>query len=227
MIYLGPDIPLLRLEEALAAIRPQLVVLLAQILPTAAALADAAEIVARQGIPMAYGGRIFQRPGLGDTIPGAFLGTTWEEAIRRAEALVALGHPIPPRMPLPEAFRRALQAYRAVRPQLELQVWQACPTVQAFLESIDLGPMTPPRLLEAALRLGRPEAVAEEWEWAAGLLRHHGWSVAPLAELARAYAGALRRLLSGEPPVIQLAETLEACAASLEGSGCGSDTPFA
>ncbi|WP_448591958.1 MerR family transcriptional regulator [Thermoflexus hugenholtzii] len=225
VIDLGPDIPLLRLEEALTAIRPHLVVLLAQMLPTAATLADAAEVVARQGIPLGYGGRIFQRPGLGDAIPGAFLGTTWEEAVSRAEALVALGRPIPPLAPLPEAFGRALQAYRAARPQLELEIWQACGTAQALLESLDLGPMTPLRIMEAALRLGRPEAVAEEWRWAAGLLRHHGRSVAPLAELARAYAGALRRLLSGEPPVIQLAEVLEACATSLEGSECGSDTP--
>ncbi|MBO9361192.1 MAG: MerR family transcriptional regulator [Thermoflexus sp.] len=225
VVYLGPDIPLWRLEEALAAIRPHLVVLLAQMLPTAATLADAAEVVARQRIPLAYGGRIFQRPRLGDAISGVFLGTTWEEAIIRAEALVALKCPIPPPAPLPEAFRRALQAYRAIRPQLELEIWQACGTVQALVESLNLGPMAPPRILEAALRLGRPEMVAEEWQWAAGLLCHHGWSAAPLAELARAYARALRRLLSGEPAVLQLADTLEACAASLEGSGCGSDTP--
>jgi DNA-binding transcriptional MerR regulator len=225
VIYLGPDLPLLRLEEALIAIRPHLVIMLAQMLPTAATLADAAEIVAQKGIPLGYGGRIFQRPGLGDAIPGAFLGTTWEEAVSRAEALVALGRPIPPLAPLPEAFRRALQAYRAARPQLELEIWQACGTIQALLESLDLGPMTPLRIMEAALRLGRPEAVAEEWRWAAGLLRHHGGSVSPLAELTRAYAGALRRLLSREPAVIQLAEVLEACLTSLEGSECGSDTP--
>lgn len=216
VIYLGADIPSLRLEEALTAIRPHLVILLAQMLPTAATLADAAEVVARQGIPLAYGGRIFRRPGIGEAIPGAFLGEDWAGAVSRAEALIAHGRPIPPPAPLPEAFRRALQAYRAIRPQLELEVWQACGSVGTWMQTLDLGPMAPHRILEAALRLGRPEAVAEEWKWAAGLLRHHGWPLAPLVEVAQVYAHALRRLLPGEPPIMQVAAVLETVAASLE-----------
>jgi methanogenic corrinoid protein MtbC1 len=64
VVYLGADVPVERFEATVAAVRPDLVVLAAQRLPSAATLFEAAQVL--QGrVPVGYGGRVFNSLRIG------------------------------------------------------------------------------------------------------------------------------------------------------------------
>jgi hypothetical protein len=89
VVNLGADVPIDRLEETSAAIRADLIILGAQQLATAATLQTTALTLQSQGIPLAYGGLIFNRvPRLRERIPGYFLGESLEDTLHLIERLV-------------------------------------------------------------------------------------------------------------------------------------------
>ncbi|MEM8534155.1 MAG: cobalamin-dependent protein [Chloroflexota bacterium] len=82
VIYLGPQMPLPDLIEAVRVLRPDLVCLSASMPETAAQLAEVAQ--ALQGsfphLPVGYGGWVFNSiPELRETMPGIFLGQNARE----------------------------------------------------------------------------------------------------------------------------------------------------
>jgi MerR family transcriptional regulator, light-induced transcriptional regulator len=89
VVYLGPNVPLYRLEEALRAIKPTLVVSLAQGLTQAKNLREMAVMLADHKIKVAYGGRVFiEIPELTEKIPGTFIGNEIEEIVLSIDRLV-------------------------------------------------------------------------------------------------------------------------------------------
>jgi MerR family transcriptional regulator, light-induced transcriptional regulator len=89
VVYLGPNVPLYRLEEALRAIKPTLVVSLAQGLTQAKNLREMAVMLADHKIKVAYGGRVFiEIPELTEKIPGSFIGNEIEEIVLSIDRLV-------------------------------------------------------------------------------------------------------------------------------------------
>jgi MerR family transcriptional regulator, light-induced transcriptional regulator len=88
VVYLGPNVPLHRLEEAIRTIKPLLVVSLAQGLPAAHTLQEMAVMLARLKIRVAYGGRVFlDTPNLTYKIPAHFVGNDIEEIVISIEKL--------------------------------------------------------------------------------------------------------------------------------------------
>lgn len=89
VVYLGPNVPLYRLEEALRAIRPSLVISLAQGLQSANSLRDMAVLLAKHKTRVAYGGKVFiDIPELIEKIPGSFIGNEIEEIVLSIDKLV-------------------------------------------------------------------------------------------------------------------------------------------
>ena len=219
VVDLGADVPLLRMQEAIKAIRPRLVILTAQMLTTAASLADMADLLREMDVPVAYGGRVFQqRPSLGAYIPGVYIGELGEELPDRVEAILR-GDRSPEFTPLPEVYREALARYRAVRPALEasLRMQLRAEVQEAELE---IGLLELGKVIEAALRLGDPEAVRMEIEWIIGLVRHHHRCVAELSRYLKAYALGLRRHLAGDPVGMDLVRWLKASIPSTAEDRC-------
>ncbi len=90
VVYLGPDVPIAQLDEALRAIRPGLVLSVAQTLTGAASLRQLADFVNAQDIMLAYGGGVFDHiPGLTEQIPGHYLGSELGAVPQRVERLLA------------------------------------------------------------------------------------------------------------------------------------------
>jgi MerR family transcriptional regulator, light-induced transcriptional regulator len=88
-IYLGANVPLDRMEAMLRAIKPQLVILAAQIEDTAAHLQEMAASLQQAGVRVGYGGRIFNLvPELRRGVAGHFLGETVDQALPAIEALL-------------------------------------------------------------------------------------------------------------------------------------------
>jgi MerR family transcriptional regulator, light-induced transcriptional regulator len=89
VVYLGPNVPLYRLEEALHTIKPALVISLAQGLPQAKNLQEMAVKLAEHKIKLTYGGRVFiEIPGLIKKIPGSFIGNEIEEIVLSVDKLI-------------------------------------------------------------------------------------------------------------------------------------------
>ena len=89
VVYLGADNPVEQMDTTLEAIHPDLVVLSAQQLVTAASLSTAALAIYERHIPLAYGGLIFNRvPELRQRIAATFLGESVEAAVDKIEQLI-------------------------------------------------------------------------------------------------------------------------------------------
>ena len=115
-LVLGANVPLERIDLTIAGARPNLVVLTAQRLHTAARLLEAARLAAETGFTVAFGGRAFSLdPSLRTKVPGFFLGETLPQGVSVAERLAESMPPSPPGEAIPERFAVALHHFREQR----------------------------------------------------------------------------------------------------------------
>ena len=94
VIYLGPQVPILDLQEAVQSLRPDLVCISASMPETARQVADVARALQRTtpNVPIGYGGRVFNNdPALRDAIPGIYLGQDGRELVEAVAALLGRG----------------------------------------------------------------------------------------------------------------------------------------
>jgi methanogenic corrinoid protein MtbC1 len=85
--FLGGNVPLAQFETALDATQPDLVIMSAQELSTAASLLDFGRLLAQRDITFAFGGHIFnQRPGLAERVPGHWLSEKWSKRLKLLSA---------------------------------------------------------------------------------------------------------------------------------------------
>jgi methanogenic corrinoid protein MtbC1 len=93
VIYLGPQVPLLDLQEAVQTVKPDLVCLAASMPETALQVAEVARAIQNTtpNVLVGYGGRIFNMDkSLRDAIPGTYLGQDGRELVATVSML--LGH---------------------------------------------------------------------------------------------------------------------------------------
>ena len=192
VLYLGANVPATRLEAALAATRPNLVIAPAQQLYTAATLLDMARLVAWEKLAFAFGGLAFNTaPGLRDRIPGHFIGEKLEDVPPMVGRIMASPQPAADVVPTPPAYRVALGHYREKRPAIEAAVWDAIPAADRHLDHLALAGTHLARDIEAALALGDLEFMGADVEWLERLLLNRG--IPP--EAPRHFLSAYRRAL--------------------------------
>ncbi|GAP15701.1 predicted cobalamin binding protein [Longilinea arvoryzae] len=192
VISLGANIPLDQMQQTAASIRPDLVVLAAQQLTTAAALRSASVLFQQAKIPMAYGGLIFKRiPGLREKIPGFYLGDTLENCVERVEELLADPVHYPESTFVSETDLEIAARFRAKWPQIEMRLMaglqekslasEYMATVNAFFAEG----------LAAALELGDPAWMENDLAWVGQLLTGRQISIRRLKPYLDAYREAI------------------------------------
>lgn len=171
VVYLGANIPIEQLEETAAAIRPDLIVLAAQQLSTAATLHAVALTLQKEGIPLAYGGLIFNRiPRLRQRISGHFLGETLDEAIYMIEKLAVAAVPVlHPTRDL-AACQQLARQYEEKRPLIEIRLFDMLQKIGLHPEIIGEANNFFGNGLSAALELGDPAFLEADLKWVSGLL---------------------------------------------------------
>jgi len=128
VLYLGANVPIEKMGTTVTEIGPQLVILAAQQLHTAANLLKMAQFLQRENTPSAFGGRIFNRlPTLRARIPGHFLGPSLEGAPQVMEQLMAAPRPLPPFKLASESHKQALAHYRERRSLIEADLLKQKP----------------------------------------------------------------------------------------------------
>jgi hypothetical protein len=171
-----------------AVIQPQLVIMAAQLLHTAAALKEAAQALQQAGVPLAYGGLIFNLlPALCERIAGHFLGEQLETVPQRVDSLVAAPRPVPMPQEVPEEYLRALHHFQERQGFVEARVVQAFNSEAYTRNHLAMANRELGLNIGAALALGDMDFLGTDIEWVAGLLRNYRFPVEVLNSYLRTY----------------------------------------
>lgn len=215
VVYLGANVPVSRLQATVTTINPDLVILAAQRLNTAANLFDMGRVLQAAQIPLAFGGQIFSRlPTLRPRIPGHFLGERLEEALQLVEqwlgSMEALP-PVPTPTPIDREYRQALANYRDRQGLIETEVWQALkqtelPPICVTGTNSDLA-----RSIVAALTLGDLDFLSPDIAWGKELIRQYDLPTDIPQRYLQAYHQAAQKHLDerGQPILTWLGQWVE------------------
>ena len=188
VVHLGANVPIEQLETTVAVIQPQLVIMSAQLLHTAAALKGAAEALQQARVPLAYGGFVFNLlPTLRERISGHFLGEHLEAVPQTVESLMAAPRPIPATQEVPEEYLRALHHFQERQGFVESRVIQVLNGAAYAHNHLAVANRELGLNIGAALALGDMEFLGTDIEWVTGLLRSHSLPVRALYSYLRAY----------------------------------------
>lgn len=208
VLYLGANVPLARLQATIATVKPELVILSAQHLVTAATLLAAAKVLLNAQVPLAYGGLIFNRlPALQSRIPGHFLGERLDKAAALVEQWLTSAGPWPAvtvSEPGGEVFQRALAHFRERQGMIDAHLWQSMRGANMPTSYLAEANRHLARYILAALSLGDLDFLQVDLAWVDGLLSYHNLSRELLPQYLRRYSQAARSSLGEEgQPVVE------------------------
>jgi len=196
VVYLGANVPAERLETTISAAKPQLVILSAQQLHSAASLLSMADVVGREGITLAYGGLIFNLiPEVRERIPGHFLGERLDQAPPVVERLMTARPEISGAEPASEAHNQAREHFRERRASIEAELVQSAaqlgmPHWHLALANHELG-----HNIQAALLLGNMDYLGTDLDWVKGLIGNRELPALMLTRYLKAYRQAAEKHL--------------------------------
>ena len=203
IVYLGADIPIEHMDVAVAAIHPDLVVLVAQQLVTAASLASMALALRERGIPLAYGGLIFNSlPELRKRIAATFLGERLEEAVNKIEQLILAPPFFPTALEQDKSYWALARLFRQARPLIEHALFEKLQKDGLQIEAIQEVNSFFGSKLAAALDLGDLALMESELDWVKGLLTSHQITVDELLPYLTDYGHCIRAELGQEGALI-------------------------
>ena len=199
VLYLGANVPVSQLSETVKNSRVNLVVLIAQLLTSAATLQQTTIALSWQNIPVAFGGRIFSvRPELADYIPGLFLGRDLIAALDEIEVILSSrARQRQVKAALPD-HAEALQTFLLKRPQIEMDVKESLEKFPILPEDVQTGVHFLGQNITAALQLGDMSHVSAEVDWLKGLLQTHGSTDGQLIGFMQTYAQAVDQNMNGK-----------------------------
>jgi DNA-binding transcriptional MerR regulator len=212
VVYLGANVPLERLEVTVVATRPDLVILAAQRLHTAATLRDMAYLLQEHAVPTAFGGLIFsQQPGLRARIPGHFLGERLDLAPQEVEWLMTGRRTLPIVEPVAEEYQQALAHFQDRLALIEAELFRALQDRQLLARHLTLANRELAVGVEDALALGDMEYLGTDLAWVEGLLHNREVGADDLRTFLEVYRGAAAKYLDkrGEPILAWLRKVTE------------------
>jgi len=203
VIYLGANVPLRSLEATIASVRPNLVILTAQQLHTAAGLLEMAELLLQERVPVAFGGLVFTEVrDLHLSLPGYYLGNKLEGAIAEIEQVMTVLKPLPARRQISYEYREALEHYRMRQALIDADIWQ-CMSNRMPNRLLAKANLSFGRSILAALTLGNMNYLDADLEWVEGMLvNHHQMPADALDEYLNAYYEACLRNLDSPGTVV-------------------------
>lgn len=207
VIYLGANVPTTRLETTIRRARPDLIVMTAQQLHTAATLLETARVLRDLEAPMAFGGRVFSAMSdLQQRIPGHFLGEGLQGVTEVVSDILRRQPPVPTVEPIPPHYQKAVDAYRARQAAVESRVWtilRAENNMDITYEHTANANLHLSRDILAALRLGDISLLGKEISWTEKLLLNYSMPRQMLHDYLEAYGQAVSEVLGedGRPIV--------------------------
>jgi DNA-binding transcriptional MerR regulator len=212
VLYLGADVPLILLEQALLSTQPSMGLMAAQRLTTAATLLDTAALLGSYGLQVVYGGLIFNdNPELRSIIPGHFIGEQTAGAADTVMHLLRTSPALPPVEEPADEYVELARRFESMQVRIEAMVAESMPqrtraAVRSWSENLELGSS-----ILASLRLGSLEALSGHMEWAASLGRHHGVGRESMTMYLSSYRQAMLQKVGGDqtPLAQEIARRIE------------------
>ncbi len=173
VVYLGANVPIRSIETTINAVHPNLVILTAQQLHTAAGLLEMAEVLYSERVPVAFGGLVFtETPNLHLVIPGYYLGDKLERAVSVVEQMMSSLRPTAAQRLVSYDYKEAVEHFRARQSLIETDIWQAM-ELQIQKRHLATANLSFGRNIIAALTLGDMNYLDPDIDWIEGLLVNH------------------------------------------------------
>jgi len=209
-IYLGANVPREYLESTIASTNPDLIVMTAQQLHTAASLYQVAEFLRQERIPLAFGGRIFSlTPALRSRIPGHFLGENLDTAVPAIANVLSSRPQTPDPKPIDPDYKLARDHFRKRQAAIEASVWQVLQQEDFSYEHLTNANLHLARDISAALTLGSVSFLGSEVAWTETLLLNYEMPPELLQRYLVVYYDAARQILQDEgAPIVAWLECI-------------------
>ncbi len=209
-VFLGENLSLPEMEVTLQKIQPDLVVLVSQQLRSAGNLLDMCELIARQDVPVAFGGRIFN---LSEAVrrrpPGEFLGSELMQAGSRAESLLTAPGLLSMPAPKSNTYEGSIASYRANLYLISARVLNGERGIPPDWARLGRPTFSITNSMMSALRLGDLELISLEAGWIHSFLEARGYPFVMLEEYLNLGISAVRAVLGSEgDPIVEMLETL-------------------
>jgi DNA-binding transcriptional MerR regulator len=203
VLFLGANVPIQRIENAIESTKPDLIIMTAQQLHSAATLLSMANKLQNLAIPLAFGGRIFNLiPQIRDRIPGFFLG----ESLEQAPSVVAqiLSHPSPPKevQEPSQRYKNVLNTFQTQLASIQLGIWQELNISGIPYAHLTIANLNLAQNITAALTLGDISFLGTDIEWVTQLLRNLDIPQESLDRYISAYSKAIASQLGEEGRLI-------------------------
>mgnify|MGYP000903559074 CR=1 FL=1 len=203
IVYLGANVPLDQMKDTIESIHPNLIVLSAQRLSSAASAKSTFESLADLNIPLAYGGLIFNRiPELRDRIPALFLGENLDQAILMVENLVTKQQVFSAFETQPEPLKDIAVRFAELRPLIEMAVHKETQKYSNHLEFLGVADDNFFSGMISALELGNPAFMESDLIWLDQFLIARQISQQQINQYLLAYCHAIKNILGEDGPVI-------------------------
>jgi hypothetical protein len=182
---------------------PGLIILAAQTIRTAANLLEVCNVLQPAGIPLAYGGLIFNRvPALRESIPAHFLGEDLHAAAEKAKSLLLHGKTEAVKASKTNPYHALAVRFIDKRAAIEFSVHEQLAAMGHPTEHItDANHFFSSSLL-AALKLGDPAYLETDLDWVSQLLDGRNMDGTLLEEYLKIYGSRLVEHLGGEAAAV-------------------------
>jgi DNA-binding transcriptional MerR regulator len=192
-IFLGANVPNTYMEETVEETNPNLVVMIAQGLITAATMLRTTRLLESKGISRAYGGGIFIRnPSLRDHIPGHYLGDDLTAALETVDRILRTGQEGKSVDPLKPDYQAAYDDFQVAEPKIKADahakltaIGLAGSETAYTLEQIS-------NLIAASLSLGDIHLMDREIDWIRQYMVNLNLPIEALARFIKIYSEAIQ-----------------------------------
>jgi len=199
VVYLGANVPVQRFDQTVGTVRPQLVILSAQLLQTAKGLLETSQQLRASKTQVAYGGRIFNiAPELRQYIPAHFLGTSIQEALGSIETLLNSNIPLENVVEISQHDAALHGSFLHSRPKIVDFAMDAVLNTGLSSGFAEIAVHQLGENLDSALSFGKIQVLEKEMDWITGLLHEHNQSVEQLKGFLNAYAQAVDSTMGKE-----------------------------
>jgi DNA-binding transcriptional MerR regulator len=204
VVYLGSNVPLINLDATIRTTSPILFLSAAQTLKTAASLRTMSEFIVTQGIPLAYGGRVFNDvPAASQYISGYFLGNDVANVPQMVERLVSTPPPMPSGLPVSPQYTKTLKQFVQNEGAIATHVASIFRSEPVDPAQLDLTNAYIGQFISSALTLGDINLLDSSVLWLNGLLKTFGFSPALMSQFYATYRLEVEHYLADQGSIIQ------------------------
>jgi len=203
VFFLGANVPIDRLNEAVNSIQPDLVILAAQHLTSAANLQKTARILSQNLVQVAYGGRVFNAiPLVRERIPGHFLGRTIEDSLQVIEQLLQAPKPIPACIESSPTYLELAHEFRIKRGLIENHLIEDFQSRGVPIDYLAVANLHLGNEIASVLELGEVDFLSTDMIWLKGLLIRHNVPEEQLNPYLMAYGESIQRTINGHSTIL-------------------------